>query len=136
MSDLPRACISAGLAVAWVLAASAQFTSDVLGQDRPVATSTTLAKLFPDLASLSDAKSVAIDVGWLGLSPLSPVSAGYLLELRNERFETEGQFKVASASAARPIKIPRDVLKAFLTTISDVELTEGEYHPRIDHTDD
>jgi hypothetical protein len=136
MSDLSRACISVGLAVVWVLAASAQFTSDALGQDRPAATSTTLTKLFPDLASLSDAKSVAIGVGWLGLSPLSPVSAGYFLELHNERFEAEGRFKMASASATRPIKIPRDVLKAFLTTISDVELTEGEYQPRINHTDD
>jgi hypothetical protein len=137
MPDLPRACISAGLAVVWLLAISTQFTSNALGQDRPATTSTTLTKLFPDLASLSDASSVTIKVGWRGFSPLSPMSARYLLELRNERFETDAQFKIASASATRPIKIPRDVLKAFLAAVSDVELTEGaEYHARIDHTDD
>ena len=136
VSDLARACILAGLATVWVLAAFAPLTSDALGQDRPAGSSTTLTKLFPDLADLSDAKSVAIGFGWLGLSPLSPVSAAYLLELRNDQFEADGRFNVASASATRPIKIPRDVLKTFLAAASDVELKEGEYQPRIEHTDD
>jgi hypothetical protein len=136
MSDFPRACTLARLAAICVLAGFAPFASDALGQDRPAATSTTLSKLFPDLAGLSEAKSIAIGFGWLGLSPLSPVRAAYLLELRNERFEAEGRFNMASASATRPIEIPRDVLKTFLAAASDIELREGEYKPRIDHTDD
>ena len=56
----------------------------------------TLPELFPSLADLPEANTVAIELGWQGLSPLSPVEANYLLELRNGQFEGKTRFKVNS----------------------------------------
>lgn len=96
----------------------------------------TLPELFPSLADLPEANTVAIELGWQGLSPLSPVEASYLLELRNGQFEGKARFKVATAAAIRDIVVPRDIVRAFLAAAIRVKLVEKEYQPRIAHTDD
>lgn len=99
--------------------------------------STALARQFPELADLSETKTVVIGIRWLGLSTLSPMIANYLLELHDDQFAGQGQFKVADAPAvSRPITVPRDVMRAFLAVASKVRMVEGEYKPHIDHTDD
>jgi hypothetical protein len=99
--------------------------------------STALARQFPELADLSETKTVVIGIQWLGLSTLSPMIANYLLELHDDQFAGQGQFKVADAPAvSRPITVPRDVMRAFLAVASKVRMVEGEYKPHIDHTDD
>jgi hypothetical protein len=98
---------------------------------------TSLIRQFPELADLSDTKIVVIGIQWLGLSDLSPMTADYLLELHDDQFAGQGQFKVAEAPAVRrPITVPRDVMRAFLAVASKVRMVEGEYKPRIEHTDD
>jgi hypothetical protein len=98
---------------------------------------TSLIRQFPELADLSETKTVVIGIQWLGLSTLSPMVADYLLELHDDHFVGQGQFKVAEAPAvSRPITVPRDVMRAFLAAASKVRMVEGEYKPRIDHTDD
>ena len=96
----------------------------------------TLPELFPSLADLPEANTVAIELGWQGLSPLSPVEANYLLELRNGQFEGKARFKVATAAATRDIVVPHDLVRAFLAAATRVKLVEKEYQPRIAHTDD
>ena len=99
--------------------------------------SSTLVRQFPEMANLPDTKTVAVGIRWLGLSALSPMIADYLLELNDDQFAGQGQFNVADAAAAsRPITVPRDVMRAFLAVASKVRMVEGEYKPRIDHTDD
>ena len=99
--------------------------------------STSLIRQFPELADLSETKTVIIGIQWLGLSNLSPMIADYLLELHDDQFAGRGQFKVAEAPAvSRPITVPRDVMRAFLAVASKVRMVEGEYKPRIEHTDD
>ena len=99
--------------------------------------STSLTRQFPELADLSETKTVAIGIQWFGLSTLSPMIADYLLELHDDQFVGEGQFKVAEAPAVgRPTTVPRDVMRAFLAVASKVWMVEGEYKPRIEHTDD
>jgi hypothetical protein len=99
--------------------------------------SSTLADLFPDLADLPETRAVFIGIGWYGLSALSPLSAGYPLELHDDQFTGEGRFQVADGpTAKRAIAVPRAVVRAFLTAASKVPLVEGEYKPRIEHTDD
>jgi hypothetical protein len=98
---------------------------------------TSLIRQFPELADLSDTKIVVIGIQWLGLSDLSPMTADYRLELHDDQFAGQGQFKVAEAPAvSRPITVPRDVMHAFLAVASKVRMVEGEYKPRIEHTDD
>jgi len=96
----------------------------------------TLPELFPALADLPEANSVAIELGWQGLSPLSPVEASYRLELRDGQFEGKGRFRVATATATRDIVVPRDLMRGFLAAVIRVALVEKEYRPRITHTDD
>jgi hypothetical protein len=99
--------------------------------------STSLTRQFPELADLSETKTVVIGIQWLGLSTLSPMIADYLLELHDDQFVGQGQFKVAEAPAvSRPIAVPRDVMRAFLAVAGKVLTVEGEYKPRIEHTDD
>jgi hypothetical protein len=99
--------------------------------------STSLIRQFPELADLSDTKIVAVGTQWFGLSTFSPMNADYLLELHDDQFVGQGHFKVADAPAvSRPITVPRDVMRAFLAVASKVRMVEGEYKPRIDHTDD
>src|SRR5580692_12000987 len=99
--------------------------------------STSLTRQFPELADLSETKTVVIGIQWLGLSAMSPMVADYPLELHGDQFAGQGQFKVAEAPAvSRPITVPRDVMRAFLAVASKVRMVEGEYKPRIDHTDD
>ncbi len=98
---------------------------------------TSLMRQFPELADLSETKTVVIGIQWLGLSTLSPMIADYLLELHDDQFVGQGQFKVAEAPAvSRPITVPGDVMRAFLAVASKVRMVEGEYQPRIEHTDD
>lgn len=98
---------------------------------------TSLIRQFPELADLSDAKIVVVGIQWFGLSTLSPMIANYPLELHDDQFAGQGQFKVADAPAvSRPITVPRDVMRAFLAVASKVRMVEGEYKPRIEHTDD
>jgi hypothetical protein len=98
---------------------------------------TSLIREFPELADLSDAKTVVIGSQWLGLSTMSPMIADYLLELHDDQFVGQGQFKLAEAPAvSRPVTVPRDVMRAFLAVASKVRMVEGEYEPRIEHTDD
>jgi hypothetical protein len=98
---------------------------------------TSLIRQFPGLADLSDTKIVVVGTQWFGLSNLSPMIANYRLELHDDQFSGQGQFKVADAPAvSRPITVPRDVMRAFLAVASKVRMVEGEYKPRIDHTDD
>jgi len=99
--------------------------------------STSLTRQFPELADLSETKTVVIGIQWFGLSTLSPMIADYLLELHDDQFVGQGQFKVAEAPAvSRPTTVPRDVMRAFLAVASKVRMVEGEYKPRIEHTDD
>jgi hypothetical protein len=95
----------------------------------------TLPELFPGLADLPEASTVVIELGWQGLSPLSPVEANYRLELRDGQFEGKGRFKVATATATRDVVVPRDLMRAFLAAATRVALVEKEYQPRITHTD-
>ena len=99
--------------------------------------STTLIRQFPEMADLPDTKTVVVGIQWFGLSTLSPMIADYLLELHDDQFTGQGQFKVADAPAvSRSITVPRDVMRAFLAVASKVRMVEGEYKPRIEHTDD
>jgi hypothetical protein len=76
--------------------------------------------LFPALTDLPDASSLAVAIGWMGLSLLSPISADYSLDLHDDQFVGEGKFKVATFSATRAIAIPRDIVRAFLTVVNKV----------------
>lgn len=96
----------------------------------------TLPELFPLVADLPQATALMIALGWQGLSPISPVEASYLLELRNAQFEGKGRFRVATATAVRDIIVPRDLVRAFLVAATKVGLVEKDYKPRITHTDD
>jgi hypothetical protein len=98
---------------------------------------TSLAREFPELADLSETKTVVIGIQWLGLSPLSPMKADYLLELHDDQFVGPGGFRVADGpTVTRQISVPADVMRGFLAVASKVPMTEGEYRPRIEHTDD
>lgn len=96
----------------------------------------TLPELFPSLADLPEANALAIELGWQGLSPISPVQAKYLLGLHNDQFDGKGRFKVATATATRDIIVPRNLVRQFLAAAIKVTLLEQEYQPRIMHTDD
>jgi hypothetical protein len=96
----------------------------------------TLPQLFPALASLRDATSVVVVVGWGGLSPTSPITAEYMLEVHGDQFEGNGRFKVSWATSMRKIAVPREGVQAFLDAAGGVELVEKAYTPRITHTDD
>jgi hypothetical protein len=96
----------------------------------------TLPELFPSLADLPQAAALAIQLGWQGLSPISPVEADYLLELHNDQFAGKGEFRVATATATRNITVPRDLVRAFLVAATKVSLVEKDYQPHITHTDD
>jgi hypothetical protein len=99
--------------------------------------STTLPQLFPELADMPETNAVAIGIGWIGLSRLSPVSAGYFLDRHGDRFEGPGFFQVAKApSEKRAIAVPRDLVRALLTAANNVPVLEGEYQAHIEHTDD
>jgi hypothetical protein len=127
MSLLARICAVSVLVTGLGLA-------PVASVNAPVAT--TLSKSFPDLPDLSETTNLIIGVEWLGLSPLSPVSYYYLLELRDGQFEGEGKFKAAAASTTRAVTVPRDLVRAFLAAVAKVEIVEEKYQPRITHTDD
>jgi hypothetical protein len=99
--------------------------------------STTLPQLFHELADMPETNGVAIGIGWMGLSALSPITAGYFLELHGDQFEGPGFFQVADKpTEKRAIAVPRDVVRAFLTAANKVGVAEGEYRAHIDHTDD
>lgn len=99
--------------------------------------SATLPQLFPELADLSETTGVMIGIGWMGLSPLSPMSAGYLLELHGDQFEGPAVFQAATApTVKRTVAIPRDLVRGFLTAATKVDLVEAEYSAHIEHTDD
>jgi hypothetical protein len=98
---------------------------------------TTLAQVFPELTDLSETKQVGIGIGWMGLSPLSPLSAGYILELHGDQFEGQGVFQTGNEPVVkRAVAIPRELVRAFLTAATKVAAVEGEYRARIEHTDD
>src|ERR1700728_4875934 len=73
----------------------------------------TLPQLFPALANLPETTTLVIELGWQGLSRLSPFEGNYLLELQNDQFEGTGHFRVATLTASRPIAVPRDAVRAF-----------------------
>jgi hypothetical protein len=99
--------------------------------------SATLPQLFPELADLPDTTGVVIGIGWMGLSPLSPMSAGYMLELHGDQFEGPAVFQVAKApTVKRTVAIPRDLVRGFLIAAGKVDLVEAEYRAHIEHTDD
>lgn len=114
------------------------FASLLFAQMGPAAgtSSANLLELFPSLSDLPDAPAVAIELGWQGLSLISPVQAKYLLGLHGDQFKGQGRFKVATATATRDIIVPRDLLRRFLAAAIKVTLVEREYQPRITHTDD
>jgi hypothetical protein len=121
----------AGLAAIFVAAAVLQFVPTARTDP------TTLPKLFPALTDLPESKALVISMTWLGLSPLSPVRADYMLNLHNDQFEGVAHFKVAEAkSAKRSIAVPHDLIRTFLAATSKVEVVEKPYQPRITHTDD
>ena len=94
----------------------------------------TLAQLFPELADLPEIKEVGIGIGWMGLSPLT---AGYILELHGDQFEGQGFFQASDKPfVKRTVAIPRDLIRAFLTAANRAEVVEGEYRAHIEHTDD
>lgn len=125
--------IVSGLAKWGLLFAAVLFPQIVPATSAPAHT---LPELFPSLTDLPEAQTLAIQLGWQGLSLLSPIKANYLLELHDDRFEGKGRFKVATASTTRNIVVPRDLVRAFLAAATKVKLTEKEYQPRITHTDD
>jgi hypothetical protein len=101
-----------------------------------------LAELFPSLLRLSQTPALTITVGWGGLADISSIRVKYTLEQRGDRFEGRGQGVVerrggrGNASAVREVAVPAGLVRAFLAASSQVPLTEGEYKPRITHTDD
>lgn len=98
---------------------------------------TTLTKLFPETAELPATTAVVIGIGWMGLSPLSPMNAAYFLELHGDQFEGRGVFQVAKAPVVkRAVAVPRDLVRAFLAAAGKVALIEAEYRAHIEHTDD
>jgi hypothetical protein len=99
--------------------------------------SSALIQQFPEMADLPDTKIVVVGTQWFGLSTFSPMIVNYRLELHDDQFAGQGQFKVADGPAvSRPITVPRDIMRAFLAVASKVRMIEGEYKPRIEHTDD
>jgi hypothetical protein len=99
--------------------------------------STTLPQLFPELADMPETDGVAVGIGWMGLSPWSPVTAGYFLELQGDQFEGPGYFQVAEKpSEKRAIAVPRNLVRGFLTAANKVQVVEGAYQAHIEHTDD
>jgi hypothetical protein len=114
-----------------VVAVAVSFAAAALPQ------ATTLPQVFPELVDLPETNGVVIAIGWVGLSPLSPMSAAYFLELHGDQFEGRGIFQVAKAAIVkRTIAIPRELVRAFLTAASKVALVEAEYQAHIEHTDD
>lgn len=131
MANMPRLARVAGLAAIAIIAVLPQLIPSA--RTEPA----TLPQLFPALTDLSESKALVISMTWLGLSPLSPIRADYMLNLHNDQFEGVAHFKVAEAtSAKRSIAVPRDLIRAFLAAASKVEVIEKPYQPRITHTDD
>ena len=73
---------------------------------------TTLPQVFPELVDLPETKGVVIGIGWMGLSPLSPMSAGYFLELHGDQFEGHGIFQVAKAPVVKRTVASKNVATA------------------------
>jgi tetratricopeptide (TPR) repeat protein len=136
MSYLSRAGF--GLALGFVAALTLHDMSPAFGQDRTggANNSNTLSYLFPDLINLPNTTALTLRIGWYGLSRFSPRNASYSLNLRNNQFEGDGKFKLAWASAARTIAIPRELVQPFFATANKVEMIERQYVPRFTHTDD
>ena len=86
-----------------------------------------LAQVFPELADLPETGEVGIGIGWMGLSPLSPINASYILERHGEQFEGLGFFQFADQPAVkRAVTIPRDLVRALLTAANKVEVVESQ----------
>lgn len=77
---------------------------------------------------------------WIGYSIASPLKARYVLERKEDEFKGQARFSAGEEGrrreAVRDIAIPVGVTDAFLRLLSKVPMEEGEYRPRIDHTDD
>jgi hypothetical protein len=99
------------------------------GQDRSTQNTKppNLLELFPGLTDLADTTALIIAFEWTGLSPQSPTSANYPLELRNDRFEGEARFSVAGLSTTRSVTVPRDLVRLLLAAASRVKLWDDKY---------
>src|SRR5215475_8154367 len=77
--------------------------------------SNTLLQMFAELADLPETNEIGIGIGWMGLSPLSPMTAAYILERHGDQFEGQGTFRVADKpKEKRAVAVPRDLVRAFL----------------------
>lgn len=94
--------------------------------------------LFPARISLSGIESMTIQDHWVGLSPVAPVQADYLLTNVEGALIGGAVFSISYESITQQadINIPADVAAEFLKTLETVDLIRGDYHPLIEWTDD
>jgi hypothetical protein len=91
------------------------------------------------LAQYPAALSISIRDSWNGLSPTAPVDAAYTLA-RGEDGDFAGTVRFAVGpeplTSVESVTIPAADAQAFLQKLATAPLKEGQYVPKIEHTDD
>ena len=97
----------------------------------------------PSLPDFSDAYSITILDHWVGLSPIAPIKALYVIEEDSweNSFEGAALFSVgheyrAEQRTAVPINVPLKAVEAFLKKLAAARPEKGVYEPSIQWTDD
>jgi hypothetical protein len=96
-----------------------------------------LTQLFPELSRAAEAQRLELSIGWWGLSRCSPLEATYTLDRRGNQYVGTWRVRIANKrTMVRPVSLPRDIVRAFLRSVSGADVMEKEYAPRTTHTDD
>lgn len=145
---ISAATIAPSVTVAAVTATASSSTPAVTATTiAPTLTKGKLREVFPALAKLSDATEFRIRDDWDGLSSIAALIAHYWLERNGNQFEGEAVFDAGAPSSIggfnpefretiREVAIPLDTAQKFLQMLTEIPLEEGQYKPKIDHTDD
>jgi hypothetical protein len=95
------------------------------------------------LSSLSQPtklRSIEMEDDWMGLSELGPLRKRYLLKPGGQQLTGTATFTLGAGPLQKikeePISIPNEMIQSFLSLLSQSTFEEGEYKPRITHTDD
>jgi len=89
---------------------------------------------------LPETDSMVISEYWMGLSPVAPVSAGFVLKKTPTSFAGKATFLAGYDSTQKKdsvdMEIPNSVAQQFFKILANAQLSSGPYKPKIEHTDD
>jgi hypothetical protein len=93
------------------------------------------------LPLLEKASSIKIQDEWIGLSPYIPLEAHYTLHRKNNQFSGIAAFSVCKLigllrESVEDITIPLEVVQKFLKMLTSFPREEGNYKPKMIHSDD